>query len=267
MNNIKCIILDIDNTLTKNDGSISNYTKEIITKAKEKGINIILCTGRPNIYAIEKSKEGNTSSIVIADNGALIYNFENNKIIYSNEISKDTLNIIWNESLKYNVDCVLNTNNTRYRHIKFKDSNYIKTNSYINTINELNDKVSQIVASCKEKNKMMNFINKLNNISEIEITNTNINAEKEKEYYFCDINKKGNSKGKSILKLINELNIKTEDVICFGDSMNDKSMFDVCINTVAMKNADLELKQMAKYITDYSNDEDGIAIFIENEIL
>lgn len=35
MNNIKCILLDIDYTLTKNDGTISNYTKEVIKRVKE----------------------------------------------------------------------------------------------------------------------------------------------------------------------------------------------------------------------------------------
>ena len=30
MNKIKCIVLDIDFTLTKSDGSISDYTKSII---------------------------------------------------------------------------------------------------------------------------------------------------------------------------------------------------------------------------------------------
>lgn len=267
MNNIKCILLDIDYTLTKNDGSLTDYTKEIIKKAKEQGIYVILCTGRSNIHAIQRSKDSNASPIVIADNGAIIYNYENNEILYKNEITKDILNKIWNISLKDNVDCVLNAIDTRYRHIKFADSKYIKTNSYINDINELQECVTQIVISSRDYKSMMNFKKELENISELEITNTNLYSNKEKDYYFYDINKKGNSKGKSIMKLIDRLNINIDEVVCFGDSMNDKSMFNVCINTVAMNNAEKELKKMAKYVTDYSNDEDGVAKFIEQNIL
>ena len=251
MNNIKCILLDIDYTLTKNDGTISNYTKEVIKRVTEIGIYVILVTGRPNIYAIQKSKESNTNPIVIADNGALIYNYESEEILYKNEI----------------LDCVLNAVNTRYRNIRFADSKYIKTNSFINEINELQECISQIVISSRDYSQMLDFKKAIEKIKEIEITNTNIYTNKEKEYYFYDINKKDNSKGKSILRLLDILNINIDEVICFGDSMNDKSMFDVCINTVAMRNANEELKSMAKYITDYTNDEDGVAKFIEQKII
>lgn len=267
MNNIKCILLDIDYTLTKNDGTISNYTKEVIKRVKEIGIFVILVTGRPNIYAIQKSKESNTNPIVIADNGALIYNYESEEILYKNEIPKDILSEIWKISLKDNVDCVLNAVNTRYRNIRFADSKYIKTNSFINEINELQECISQIVISSRDYSQMLDFKKAIEKIKEIEITNTNIYTNKEKEYYFYDINKKDNSKGKSILRLLDILNINIDEVICFGDSMNDKSMFDVCINTVAMRNANEELKSMAKYITDYTNDEDGVAKFIEQKII
>ena len=62
MSNIKCILLDIDYTLTDNNGNISDYTKSVLQQAREDGIYVILCTGRPNIYAIQKSKEGQTVS-------------------------------------------------------------------------------------------------------------------------------------------------------------------------------------------------------------
>lgn len=267
MDNIKCIILDIDYTLTKNDGTVSDYTKEILNKSKEKGIYVILCTGRPNIYAIEKSKDSNASPIVIADNGAIIYNYESKEILYKNEIKKEILKKVWKMSLTNSVDCVLNAIDTRYRHNRFADSKYIKTNSYIRDINELDECVSQIVISSKDHESMLNFKSNIETIEELEITNTNLYTEKEKDYYFCDINKKGNSKGKSILKLIDKLNINIDNVICFGDSMNDKSMFELCINTVAMKNAETELKSMAKYVTDYTNDDDGVAKFIRQNIL
>ncbi len=267
MNKIKCILLDIDFTLTKSDNTISEYTKNVIEKAKKKGIYVILCSGRPNIYTVEKSKLSNTSPIVISDNGAIIYNYEKNKIIYENSIPKDSLKVLWDLSLKYHIDCVLNSVNTRYRHRYFSNSGYIKTNSYLNDINELKESISQCVISSKEYDLIKKYKTEIDKIKEIEVTNTNINGEKEWEYYFIDINKKGNSKGKSILYLLQLLDIQIDEVICFGDSVNDKSMFDICTNTVAMKNASRELKEIAKHITEYTNDEDGVAKYIEKYIL
>ncbi|MEE3343447.1 MAG: HAD family hydrolase [Bacilli bacterium] len=267
MNNIKCIILDIDYTLTKSDNSISDYTISIIKELTKRGIYVIICTGRPNIYAVEKSKISNASPIVISDNGALIYNYEEDNILYKNNISKTYLNQIWDLSLTKNVDCVLNAVHTRYRHKKFINSTYIKTNSYIDSINNLKEDVLQLVLSSTNKEELLDCKKYINNIEELEVTNTNLNRIPEKNYYFCDVNVKGNSKGKSIIRLINMLNIDINDVICFGDSMNDISMFDVCKHKVAMKNSSDEFKKNANYITEYTNDEDGVARFIETNIL
>ncbi len=267
MNNIKCIILDIDFTLTKSDGTVSNYTKEIIKKAIDKNIYVIICSGRPNTYAIEKSKMSNASPIVISDNGAIIYNYETNEILYDNNIKEEYLEKIWNISLEKNIDCVLNSLKTRYRHTNFKDSDYIKINSYINKISDLEEPISQIVISSKNKKEIINFKKEIEKIDELEVTNTNLTGKMATEYYFCDINKKGNSKGKAIIKLLEMLNIKNEDTICFGDSMNDLSMFEACINSVAMGNAEKELKQIATYITDKTSEEDGVAHFIDKNIL
>ena len=57
------------------------------------------------------------------------------------------------------------------------------------------------------------------------------------------------------------MNIRKEDTICFGDRINDITMFNSCGKTVAMKNADEDLKKIANYIT-LSNDENGVADFI-----
>lgn len=116
MNNIKCILLDIDKTLTNNKEEILNETIEYFAQIKEK-YYIILVTGRTNSYAIIKSKSCNASPIVIADNGAIVYNYETDKILYGNFFEKETLNNVWDISQKYNIDCVFNALYKRYRNM------------------------------------------------------------------------------------------------------------------------------------------------------
>ena len=53
-----------------------------------------------------------------------------------------------------------------------------------------------------------------------------------------------------------------DEVMVFGDSMNDYSMMEMNFGaTVAMANADEEIKRIAKYETK-SNEEDGVAYAI-----
>ena len=51
--NYKMIVLDLDDTLLKNDGTISDCTKEKLQVAQEQGTKVVLASGRPT-FAIEK---------------------------------------------------------------------------------------------------------------------------------------------------------------------------------------------------------------------
>lgn len=64
-------------------------------------------------------------------------------------------------------------------------------------------------------------------------------------------------KGKGILQMMHLLHADPEDVIVFGDGLNDISMFRPPFFSVAMGNARPELKALANYITD-DNDKGGI---------
>ena len=70
---------------------------------------------------------------------------------------------------------------------------------------------------------------------------------------------KGTNKGNAVQKVIEELNIPIEDTICFGDSMNDYEMVQVCHYSVVMGNGDSELKKYATTICE-SVEEDGVAL-------
>jgi len=72
---------------------------------------------------------------------------------------------------------------------------------------------------------------------------------------------KDSTKGKTIKKLLEYLNIEPESVLAFGDNYNDISMFEV-VDGVAVENAQDSVKQVAKYITK-SNEENGVSYFIK----
>ncbi len=65
-----------------------------------------------------------------------------------------------------------------------------------------------------------------------------------------ETSKKGISKGAAIEQLCRMGIIRKEDTICIGDSMNDYEMMKVCAYSIAMGNAEEELKKKADYVTD-----------------
>ena len=259
-NNINCILLDIDHTLTTDTEEIPNEITEFFTKIKEK-YHIILITGRTNSYAVEKSKICNASSIVISDNGSVIYNYEKDKVLYSNFFEPNMVNTIWEISQKYNIDCVLNTVYRRYRNHVYMNEKYLKNNNIgITSIDELKDNVTQIVLFSNNELEYTNCLKDINKLEKIEICNR---GKENDGRYFADLNVAGTSKGKAITELNKFLNIKKENIICFGDSMNDLSMFEQSGIKVAVKNACKSLKDIADYITEFSNNENGVVEFLK----
>ena len=73
MNSVKLIALDIDGTLYNKDGVITSYNKEMIRKAVENGITVIISTGRPYIgLPVDEMKELGIQYAITA-NGSAVY--------------------------------------------------------------------------------------------------------------------------------------------------------------------------------------------------
>ena len=70
-------------------------------------------------------------------------------------------------------------------------------------------------------------------------------------------------KGPMLKRYIESLGYTMDEVMVFGDSMNDYSMLSMDFKaTVAMENAEPEIKEVAKYVTK-SNEAYGVAYAIE----
>ncbi len=76
-NEIKVMFVDIDRTLTDNNKQVTAKNAQAIKEVVEKGIKVVLCSGRGTYYAVKKSKDANASNYVILNNGAQIYDYEN----------------------------------------------------------------------------------------------------------------------------------------------------------------------------------------------
>lgn len=73
----------------------------------------------------------------------------------------------------------------------------------------------------------------------------------------------GVSKDTGLDVLRKAYDIKRDDIYAFGDEMNDFEMIGYAIHGVVMKNGNPELKAIADDMTDYTNEEDGLARYLE----
>ena len=142
---------------------------------------------------------------------------------------------------------------------------YIKNNGFTVKINSLEDikeiivRMNIFLKNNEEINKNKKYIeSEFDDLNVFEMSDTDNNNSRK----WIALNPKGIDKLKALEILCKKIEISLDEVIFFGDSTNDLSIINKVGLGVAMGNALKEVKDQAKEIT-LSNDEDGVAIFLD----
>jgi len=90
-----------------------------------------------------------------------------------------------------------------------------------------------------------------------------LSPEKYSDGWFLTILHPEGDKANALCKVMEYLERDIKDVTVFGDSVNDIGMFKLAGTSVAVSNALEEVKNMADIVLNYSNDEDGVAKYLD----
>ena len=262
---IKAFAFDLDGTLVNNDKQVTPRTKTAVHAAIDAGITVILASGRPSrgMFHIARELELETrGGYILAYNGGEIIDCQTHQVVYKQLLPKpfyqDICRIAKAQGLMpltYTNDAIL-TENTNDPYVLKEQA---CTNMAIEAVDDLGAIDLEVV--------------KFLVVGEPSTANAGIHALKEKfspdlniffsEPYFIEVTPPGIDKAASIGRLCDTLGIAMTDVCAMGDGMNDLTMLTQAGFSVAMKNASDHVKSHAKLVTASTNDEDGLAEFIE----
>jgi len=82
--------------------------------------------------------------------------------------------------------------------------------------------------------------------------------------FFVEFLKPDNHKGIALQKLCEHLSIPMGEVVAMGDGSNDIEMLTAAGRGVAMVNAKSDVKACTPYVSEFSNEEDGVAIELDS---
>lgn len=273
---IKLVAIDMDGTLLYNKHDISKRVKETINIVANKGVKVVISTGRIYASALYYSRLLGVDPAIISCNGALIKEHKNNDVIYKCSIDdksieevmdilsfyKDVYYQIYSENTFY--ARVYNEHVEKYIHWnenqKYEDRIDIKVFQEPKDI-LIHDKdlfkiyLSEKSVSSKIFNNLMGELKKIKGIYCVSSLRESIDI----------INRKVN-KGKALEFLSHYYGIDRDSIMAIGDNHNDIEMINYASIGVAMGNGEKELKDVADYITT-SNNEDGVAIALEKYII
>ena len=265
----KIIAVDIDGTLLNSKSKISEKTQKALENALREGNIVVIASGRDPkgvIQYAEALKLDQYDGLLSNYNGARITNYDTQELLINHTLDLSEMKKLLafsedldiNYTIYYDGKCYTNSMDT----YKLKDTSS-KNNMEIIYDPKLSYNIdfepNNVLFAC-HPDKINESIAKID-----DVFNDKFTFVKSTPYYY-EVMPKGISKGKSLLEIAKYYDIPIEDTIAFGDEENDLTMIEAAGIGVAMGNAIDLVREAADYIT-LSNDEDGIADYLEKFVL
>jgi Cof subfamily protein (haloacid dehalogenase superfamily) len=275
---IKCIATDMDGTLLNSQQMISEGNRTAIKKAQEKGIEVVIATGRSYDEAQSVLAEAGLQCPIICVNGAEVRTKEG-EIIHTNELSaKQSLDIyeilhhsdtyyevftnkgIYTDHYEKGVQTLMNIFQTAnpdmpedqiYEMAKNRYSKgHIQIVENYEHVIESNDQlIYKFLVVSKNPSELMRVKEKLETFPEISVSSSGSEN--------LEVTHNKAQKGIALTWFTERMGISMQETMAIGDNLNDLSMFERVGRSVAMGNGHPDIKKICSHETAV-NDEDGV---------
>ena len=261
----KLIALDLDGTLTDKNKNILEETKQELIKLAQKGIIIVLASGRPTAGIFKEAKELTLDKVggyLLSFNGARVLDYKTNEVVYEQTLSSEVAHEMYDRAKAFGLS-PLTYNATEIITEDIGD-HWIQLESFTTKMN---------IKHVQDFKKEVNFdVNKVLITGEPAYVAQILDEFKapyegkmsiyRSDPYFIECMANGIDKAASLDVLCKKLGIKQDETIAFGDGRNDLEMLEEVNTGVAMGNAVPEAKAVANEVCqDVIND--GITLWLK----
>lgn len=240
---IKLIALDMDGTLLNRRQEISEENRKAIATAMERGVKVVICTGR-HLHSTKPYADSlNLKSYLVVANGGEIWDSEG-QLVERNHLDAKDIEMMYDLCTQYGSRYWAMTPDKDYREglgEKITEEQWLKFGF------DLDDHDTREA-----------ILRELEKHDHLELSNSSpLNIE---------VNPIGINKANALKKICEYLGITMEEVMAVGDSLNDIAMIREAGVGVAMGNAQSTVKEAANWVTE-TNDNDGVAKAIQHWVL
>lgn len=283
----KLVAIDLDGTLLNSFGEVTENTKKVLIEAKEKGIEIVLASGRPISSTKSLAVEIGLDNYIISGNGAVVYDIKNEEVVYDKFLTKEqvfnVIDVCEANSIFYNIyteDEVI-TKSLNYNVLFYHKENIKKIEekrTHINVVSNVKEYIEHTgntkflkITVCDESKMIFNgIIRKLKELGGLDILNVEHMSKKRFklgteevsiEYHYTEITNENVNKWTAIEYLLNKLNIDKNDVVAIGDNINDREMIENSGLGIVMGNSNPIMKEIGNVVVADNNSEGVLEAF------
>ena len=279
MKDIKLVALDLDGTLFDNSSHISGRNLTAIRSITDKGIHVVISTGRPFEGIPFDQIKGTGINYAITANGSGIYEISTGKCLYENAMDEELVTPILNFLLTRDIHMDAFIGGKGYTPVQCVETAQKLTvpssiKNYIITTRTRLDNILQFIHEnqLKVQKMTLNFYPAADGtlidretVRKFLVSNPSITTVcggyNNLEFTRADANK-----GVGLRKLAEILGVNPDATMAIGDTENDLAIIEAAGIGVAMGNATDAVKARADYVTT-TNTKDGVAAAIEHFIL
>ncbi|MCR8967722.1 Cof-type HAD-IIB family hydrolase [Streptococcus zalophi] len=259
---MKIIATDMDGTFLRNDKTYdTSRFQKIFEELQKKQIHFVIASGNQYLKLREYFEEIAEKLIYISENGAQVW--VGNTPIASYSIPHDKVKQIVDSLLshpKMSGDKVLLSGkkgayilHTAEQSYKEKMKKFYKNIKFVDNFDCVNDEILKITMNF-ENNDLKEVETFLNEYTDVRATTSG--------FYSIDVVRSGISKATGIDLLCTYFHISAEEIVAFGDNLNDLEMLKAVGKAYATKNAVEDIKKIALEVIP-SSDEQGVLFKIE----
>ena len=260
----KIFFSDLDGTLLDSDKQISPYTREVLDAWSKAGHKLVLCSGR-DINSVKNVKEylhlDYPGMYVIGYNGGQIVDCTTGETLSRIALTPAQIHYMMDEAKKQNIHFHTYTDTHILSPADDKELRYYQRVIHTPVIFSEDFKEIEKTGACKclaieleDHEKLEAFRKSLEPWAKEEgITIMYSNR------FYLEIFPAVSGKGAAVKTLCELLNINPALSVAAGDAENDISMIEAAGMGIAMANGSEDVKMAATTITQFDNNEDGLA--------
>lgn len=250
---------DLDGTLLRSDGTVSDRTRAALAAAEDAGALVVVVTGRPPRWMGPVAEAVGGTGLAICANGAVVWDLERGDIVRENPIDPTTAADLVRRLREALPDLVFAVE----RGVDFAREPAYRTRAAVPDdvlVAHADELVAAPMAKLLARHDAMGPDELLAAAREVvgdlaTLTHASTSG-------LLEISAAGVSKAVALEELAAEHGLGAADAVAFGDMPNDLSMLTWAGHGVAVANAHRHVLAAADEVTA-SNDEDGVALVVE----
>jgi Cof subfamily protein (haloacid dehalogenase superfamily) len=263
----KMIVVDMDDTLLTDDHIISEENKEMIFKAQEMGVYVVLASGRPTSAMTAYAKELKMdyyNSFMISFNGSTITDLKEDKVLFEHALTKEQIHSLYDFSQQNNTHIItyLGEQIISERHSEYIDIESTITGLELLIVPSFKDAVTTSAVKCLLLEEP-SYLKSVEAVLKNAMPDLSVCMSKP---FFLEAAPNGIDKAAAIQVLAEKLNIHQSEIIAIGNAGNDLTMVQYAGLGVWVDNVDAELREFGDVIVASNNDH-GVAEVIKRYIL